>query len=348
MTNYIKQAWLREYGMKSGGLDQKMLDYNGFTAVLNFSRVISAGAGRLWFEKYAYPALVKDPKNPILRRKLVDLYGFNEGQLDDIAKSGYGPKDVRRMELGAANWTTGSGRPSELPPALRGTTGDPLYDRLTTLLRISQSLHGFMFKTANLVNRTVWQELLKSDWKSPAPYQLVARFAANFGLAGWALHEILHLRHQMSGSPEAEMEKRRKEWLDAHPVSKEALFTAMSDITMGMGIDVLTQFFDELATHDPKDKEKLVQQERTLNAARDLVVGVAPNDLYIGVKAAKDYQATFEDTGRHELTPEERRQQILARLANEEVPLSRYVVKPTKVKPRPFPRRSRHASSVLQ
>jgi hypothetical protein len=152
----------------------------------------------------------------------------------------------------------------------------------------------------------------------------------------------------MSGSPEAEMEKRRKEWLDAHPVSKEALFTAMSDITMGMGIDVLTQFFDELATHDPKDKEKLVQQERTLNAARDLVVGVFPNDVYTAVKATKDYQATFEDTGKHQLSPGDRRSQILDRLLNEEVPLSRYVVKPTKVKPRPFPRRSRHASSVLQ
>ena len=184
MSNYIKQAWMREYGMKTGGLDQKMLDFNGFTAVLNFSRVISASAGRLWFEKYAYPELKKNPGNPVLRRKLNDLYGMTNEQMDKIAAEGYGPQDVKRMELGAANWTTGSGRPTELPPALRGTTGDPLYDRLTTLLRISQSLHGFMFKTANLVNRTVWHELYQSDFKSPAPYQLIARFTANFGLAG--------------------------------------------------------------------------------------------------------------------------------------------------------------------
>jgi len=329
MVNYIKQAWLREYGMKSGGLDQKMLDFNGFTAMMNFSRVIAAGAGRIWFEKYAYPELVKNPKDAPLRRKLADLYGFTDEQLDGIVAKGIGPNDVKRVELGAANWTTGSGRPSELPPALRGTTGQPVYDRLTTILRISQSLHGFMFKTANLVNRTVWQELYNSDFKSPAPYQLIARFGANFGIAGWALSELLHLRHQMSGSSEADIEKHRKEWLTAHPVSKEALFTAMADISMGMGAEVLTQFFNELATHDPKDKQKLTQQNRVINAATDLFVGVAARDAYNAVTATKHYWDTFYDTGHHKESPEERRKKIAEQLANEEVPLSRYAFKPS-------------------
>ena len=144
------------------------------------------------------------------------------------------------------------------------------------------------------------------------------------------------------------MEKRRKEWIDAHPMSKEALFTAFSEITMGLGIDVLTQFFDELATHDPKDKQKLVQQERTLNAARDLVIGVFPNDVYTGVKAMKDYQATFEDTGKHQMSPEDRRKQIRDRLLNEEIPISRYVVKPAKVPPKLFSKHRGHAASALQ
>jgi hypothetical protein len=304
--------------------------------------VIAAGAGRLWFEKYAYPELVKNPQDAPLRRKLTDLYGFTDEQLDAIVAKGIGPNDVKRVELGAANWTTGSGRPSELPPALRGTVSEgPIYQRLTTLLRIAQSLHGFMFKTANLVNRTVWQELWHSDPKSMAPYQLIARFGVNFGIAGWALSELLHLRHQMSGSPEADIEKRRREWLLAHPVSAEGLFTALSDVSMGMGVEVLTQFFNELATHDPKDKQKLVQQNRVINAATDLFVGVAARDAYNAVKATKDYQATFYDTGHHKETPEERRKKILEQLANEEVPLSRYAFKPTKVEPVHHPRRKK-------
>lgn len=346
MVNYIKQAWMREYGMKTGGIDQKMLDFNGFTAVMNFSRVIAAGAGRLWMEKYAYPELVKNPKDAMLRRKMGDLYGFTEEQLDNMIANGYGPNDVKRVELGAANWTTGSGRPSELPPALRGTTGQPVYDRLTTLLRISQSLHGFMFKTANLVNRTVWQELYRADYKSPAPYQLIARFGANFGIAGWALSEILHLRHQMSGSSEADIEKRRREWLTEHPLSKEALFTVMSDISMGMGAEVLTQFFNELATHDPKDKQKLTQQNRVINAATDLFVGVAARDAYNVVTATKHYWDTFYDTGAHKETPEQRRAKIAEQLANEEVPLSRYAFKPSHAEPVHHGRRRRAASAL--
>lgn len=343
MVNYMRQAWLREYGMKTGGLDQKLLDFNGFTLTLYASRMIAVGAGRLWLEKYAYPELKRNPGNDALRRKLTDLYGYTPEGIDRLVEKGYGPEDVKRAELAAANWTTGSGRPSELPPALRGTSGDPIYDRLTTLLRISQSLHGYMFKTANLVNRTVWQELRKADYKSVEPYKLIARFSLNFGLAGLALSEILHIRHQMSGSPEADIEKRRQEWINEHPASKEALFMALSHITMGMGVDALTQFFDELATHDPKDVEKMVQQERSFRAAQEFVTGVAYQDLWTLAKAMKDYEATFSDTGPHKQTPEERRQNIEKRLLNQEWPISRYFVKPTPAPTSSFPHSRRAA-----
>jgi len=115
---------------------------------------------------------------------------------------------------GAANWDNGPAADHrELPPALRGTTGDPLYDRLTTLLRIlAIRLHGFMFKTANLVNRTVWQELLEErTGRGPAPYQLVARFAANFGLAGWgAARDLAISAIKCRDRPEAEMGEAEK------------------------------------------------------------------------------------------------------------------------------------------
>ena len=347
LVNYMRTAWMREYGMKTGGFDQKMLDYTGFTPLMYFTRMTSAAAGRLWLEKYVYPELAKDPKNPILRRKLTDLYGYTDEQIDHLAANGYGPADVKRVSLAAANWTTGSGRPSELPPALRGYSGDPLLQRLTTIMRIAQSLHGFMFKTANLVNRTVWQELYHEDPKSFAPYHLIGRFAVNFGLAGLALNEMLYLRHKISGSNEANIEERRREWLLQHPASKEALFYAMSDISMGMGLEPLTQLTQELATANPKDREKLAQQHRTLNAAGELVWGVAGESIWDSAKATNDYAETFHDTGNHRLTPEERRAKILEQLTNEEVPASRFVLKPH---PAPAPvhhPRRRKASTML-
>lgn len=348
MVDYLRSAWLREYGMKTGGLDQKMLDFTGFTPLMYFTRMTAAAAGRLWLEKYAYPELAKDPKNAVLRRKLSDLYGYTDEQLDHLAANGYGPEDVKRVSLAAANWTTGSGRPSELPPALRGTTGHPLYDRFTTLMRIAQSLHGFMFKTANLVNRTVWQELYHGDWKTGAPYHLIGRFAVNFGLAGLALNELLYLRQKVEGSSEADMEKRRREWLEAHPVSKEALFYAMKDISTGMGIEVLSQFFNELATQNPKDRLKLAQQHRTQDAAWQLLWGIAGDSLYEATTAISDYAHTFEDTGNHRQSPEERREKIRNRLMNEEVPITRLAVKPTAAPPAMYHRRRRRISTVLR
>lgn len=348
MTDYIRQAWMREYGLNTRGWDQTMLDFNGFTFLMKASRVVAAGAGRLFFEKYAYPELRRNPDNPVLRRKLKDLYGMSDEQLTEIAKNGYGPADVRRMELGAANWTTGSGRPSELPVAWRGVgaSEDWLAQRFVTIIRIMQSLHGFMFKTANLVNRSVFDELKQGDYKTGGPYHLIGRFAVNFGLAGAFLGGILHIRHQLSGSPEKEIEDRRMAYIASHPASKEAFFWAMSDLSMGMGIDALTQLFDQIATHNPKDREKIVSQGRPMSAMKDLLLGVAAQDAWEAATGFYNYASTFQDTGHHRQSPEERRRNIEVRLANEEIPITRQVMKPQTVKPKGWPRRRRTASAL--
>jgi len=336
LMEYSKAAWLHDYGAKSGGIAQLFLDYTGFTSLINFSRVISAGAGRLWFEKYAYPELKKDPENKDLRRKLSDLYGMSDEQLDNIVKNGYGPDDVRRMELGAANWTTGSNRPSEMPPAFRpGKNASPVEHRLATILRMTQSLHGFMFKTANLVNRAVFEQLYKSDWKSPAPYHLIGRFAFNAGLAGFALEQIQALRHRMSGSSEADIEKRRHEWLEQHPASAESLWWSMANISMAVGIQPMTELFNEMATRDPKDKQKLNQQHRVTRSAMGMILGIPGEDVTAILTAVEDYHATFEDTGHHKQDAETRRANIRDRLLNELVTAtaSISVLKPKKVEP---------------
>ena len=249
--------------MKSGGVGQRFLDYTGFTSLINFSRVISAGAGRLWFEQYAYPELVKNPGDKDLRRKLSDLYGMSDEQLDKIAKNGYGPDDVRRMELGAANWTTGSNRPSEMPPAFRPGQecesyrappgNDPAHDAIASRL---------MFKTANLVHCAVFERLqIRLEESRAVPPDRAICPECRF--AGFALEQILSLRHQMTGSSEAELRSgatsgwsstqlRQKLCGGRWPISRWLLVSSLRP-----------ELFNEMATHEPKDKQKLNQQHRS-------------------------------------------------------------------------------------
>lgn len=349
LLDYSKSLWMREYGMRRGNIGQKFLDFTGFSFEVQASRILSSAMGRHWFEKYAYPELVKNPQNESLRRKLTDLYGMSDEQMDNIVKNGYGPDDVRRMELGAANWVTGSNRPSEMPPMFRPKKdADPLEFHLSTLFRSTQMLHGFMFKTANLVKRTVFDELYRSNWKSIEPYHLVGRFAFNAGLAGFALEQLLTVRHKLQHSTEADIEKHRHEWLEQHPASAEALWWSLANMSMAVGVQPLTDLFNELGTRNPKDREKLATQHRFAKGVMGMPLGIPGQDADAIFTATEDLANSFSDTGRHKLSPEERRANIIKRLIGQEVVGSTLIpgMKPTPVKPTSHPRR--HVKSVLQ
>lgn len=349
LLDYSKSLWMREYGMRRGNIGQKFLDFTGFSFEVQASRILSSAMGRHWFEKYAYPELVKNPQNESLRRKLTDLYGMSDEQMDNIVKNGYGPDDVRRMELGAANWVTGSNRPSEMPPMFRPKKdADPLEFHLSTLFRSTQMLHGFMFKTANLVKRTVFDELYRSNWKSIEPYHLVGRFAFNAGLAGFALEQLLTVRHKLQHSTEADIEKHRHEWLEQHPASAEALWWSLANMSMAVGVQPLTDLFNELGTRNPKDREKLATQRRFTKGVESTVTGIPGQDIDAILTTFEDLVNSFSDTGKHKQSPHERRENILKRLTEQIFVGSNLIpgMKPTPVKPTSHPRR--HVKSVLQ
>jgi len=191
-------------------------------------------------------------------------------------------------------------------------------------------LHGFMFKTANLVKRTVFDELAKSDWKSAEPYHLIARFAFNAGMAGFALEQMMHIRHNLQGSAEAEIEKHRHEWLMAHPISAQALSWSLANISMAVGVQPLSDLFSEMATADPKDRQKLSTQHRFAKDVAGMPMGIPGESVDAILTAFEDYQNTFADTGKHKKDPQERRKDILTRLLNQEVVGSTLIVKPEK------------------
>jgi len=325
----VNQAWLREYGLHNEGLDRKLLQFNGFTFLNYVDRAIGAGAGRLWLEKYAYPHLVKNPGDTVIRAKLKDLYGYNDEMIDKMIRDGYTNDDIKRVALGAANWTTGSGRPSELPVALRGAaheTDHPILQKYNTLMRLAWALHSYMFKTANVVNRTVFAE----GYEGHRMRQVVngATIGGAFALAGTAIQGIRHVLHQAAGSPEAEIEKRRMEWIEAHPASAESLWWLMANMASGMALELLVQIFDQLATHDPKDKARMQQQKRIQNSAISFLIGPVYEDIYNVVDSGIRYAETLGDTGQHRNTDAERREKILTDLQKRVVPVSRYVYRP--------------------
>jgi len=351
LLDYSKAIWMREYGIQPKGIAQKFLDFNGFTFQIHVSRVVASAVGRHFFETYVYPKLLKDPQNKFLRWKLKDQYGMSDEHIDGMIANGYGPDDVRRMELGAANWTTGSNRASEMPPIFRSEHDAKEWQQhMTTLLRSTQMLHGFMFKTANFVRRSVFEQLAHANWKSTEPFYTVGRFALSAGLAGFALEQMLHLRHQMQGSSEGEIEQHRHEWLMAHPASAEALWWSMANMSMAVGVQPLSDLFNELATRNPKDRQKLASQHRFTKGVMGMPLGIPGQDAEAISTAFEDLMNSYSDTGRHQQSPEERRANILKRLVQEEVVGANMVpgLKPTKVPSRPFPTKRRRAASALR
>lgn len=324
LAGYTREALFREQGLRRKGLGGKVLDFNGFTALIYLQRAIGAGVGRIWLEKDVYPALVKDPQNSMVRAKLKDLYGYNDEMIDRMIREGYNNDDIARVSQGATNWMTGSGRPSELPMALRGKVDDPVSQNLSVYLRIAWALHSYMFKTANLVNRVTFSE----GYEGHRARQLLdtAILMGSFELAGAALHGLRGVQHKAAGSQEAEIDKRRQEWIAAHPFSSEQLFWQMSNVAMGMALTPVEMFFEELATHDPKDRAKIASQHRTLNSALQMFTGPVYGDIWKTALHGWDLAATYRDTGEHKKTPEERRATIRRQAATDIVPALRYVL----------------------
>ena len=204
-----------------------------------------------------------------------------------------------------------------------------------------------MFKTNSFINRTVWHELMRADsdyWKSAEPYKLIARFGIAFGMAGYGLNKLREKMHEWAHSSEAGIEQRRDKWCEENPASSNAIALDLSYLALASGNEEINQMLQVVATHNAKDAGKLVQQRRALSSTSDLVVGVAPRDAYNTGKGLFDYLSTFKDTGPHKESPAERREKIKRQWMNEEVPLSRYVVKPKKVEPSHHGRRHKASS----
>lgn len=320
LTDYVRQAMMMEYGLHTGGLDQKMLTATGFTLSIWISRIISGASGRVFLERYAAPELAKDPTNKELRRKLKDLYGFADADMDRIASKGYNAEDVKRAMVAAADWTTGSGRPSELPPTVRYVEDHPISKAQNTFLRMTWMLKTFTFKTTNLVNRTVFEGLKEggtSGWKEKE-YKAVGRWLVSFGAAGMGLRMMQIGVNLVANPAAAEEEKRRIK--DALSNPKDALFLELGNVSYGMGIYPAKVLFDRLGTHNKGDVKKMEQQHRLENSLFEAGGGILASDFdHIG-RSTLAWMQTFSDDGvGHKKSAADRRADIIGKLAKQEI-----------------------------
>lgn len=316
LTDYVKQAMMMEYGLHSGGLDQKMLTVTGFTPAIWLSRIISGASGRVFLERYAAPALAKDPNDKALRRKLTDLYGYSDVDLDRIAHKGYDASDVKRAMIAAADWTTGSGRPSELPPAIRTVDDHPITRQFNAFYRLTWQLKTFTFKTSNLVNRTVFEGLKQGPGWSDKEYKAVGRWLVNFGAAGLGLRMMQIGVNSVANPSAAEEEKRRVAAALENP--KDALWLELGNVSYGMGLYPAKVLFDRLGTHDAGDLKKMSQSKRLENSIFEEGGGILASDFdHIG-RGVFEWMDTFSDDGvNHRDDASERRSKIVNRVVGQ-------------------------------
>jgi hypothetical protein len=320
LTDYVRQAMMMEYGLnESSGLDRKMLKYTGFTSSIWLSRVVSGAAGRHFLEVHAEPALRRNPKDAVLRRKLSDLYGFSDEDLNRIATEGVNEHDVKRAMIAGADWTTGSGRASELPPMLRAAGDDhPINGPLRTTIRMAYLLKTYAFKTANLVNRTVFDEVKQGNVKPLVTFLMAG------GASGLALNMMQMGVNSIANPEAADEQKRRFQAIKDHP--QGALWLEGANLSYAIGFYPLKVFFDHMGTYDERDKKIEASQRRMENAFTEAVGGILGSDIDHLIRAAIDYSGTFEDDGiNHRDSPETRRQKIIKRLGEEEATPTRAV-----------------------
>ena len=322
LNDYVRQQMMMEQGLHAGGWAQKMLTVTGFTPMIWVTRLFSGASGRVYLERYVEPELKKNPSNPALRRQLKDLYAFSDEDIDRIAKNGVDANDVKRAMIAAADWTTGSGRPSELPAVMRLHSDEKMAQTYNAMVRLTWQLKTFTFKTMNLVNRTVIEGLRDPKW-SDKEFRSLGRFMVNAGAAGLGMQLMMIGVKSKTNPAGAEEDKRRLETALHNP--KDALWLELANVSFAVGLYPAKMVFDTLGTEDQKDKKKA--NARLKYALMDEASGgIIGSDAHAFGKAVFETAETFNDDGvNHRKTPGERRKDAALNFVHSVLPLEKSI-----------------------
>lgn len=165
-----KTEMLREYGAKRK-IASKFLDVVGFQGTYEFGRVVSDATARQYLTRYALPKLMKERSVEYYRRTLKDVYLLSDDAIDSaIDRGGWTEEDLNRAGKALSDKTMFTFDPSELPPAWRARSKEPIADNVLAGVRVMTLLKGYMFKTSALLRERIIDEVKQGNFRPLIPF----------------------------------------------------------------------------------------------------------------------------------------------------------------------------------
>lgn len=165
-----KTEMLREYGAKRK-IASKFLDLVGFQGTYEFGRVVSDATARQYLTKYALPKLMKERSVEYYRRTLKDVYLLSDAAIDKaVERGGWTDEDLNRAGKALSDKTMFTFDPSELPPAWRARSKEPIADNVLAGVRVMTLLKGYMFKTSALLRERIIDEVKQGNFRPLVPF----------------------------------------------------------------------------------------------------------------------------------------------------------------------------------
>ena len=170
-----KVEMLSEYGVNKKGLAASMLRWNMWQGAYKWGRVVADANARVFMDKTALPALIRDPENATLRRQLKETLLLDDKQIDDaIARRRWTDEDHHWGAKAFSDKVMFTFDPTELPPAWRAHSDDPATQGVLSFVRAATLLRGYQFKTHALLKDAIYDEIkTHGNFKPLLPFLLL-------------------------------------------------------------------------------------------------------------------------------------------------------------------------------
>lgn len=302
-----------------------MLKYEGFHWMYQFDRITANAAAQNWMERYALPKLMKKARSADhIRTQLKEKFLMDDKSIDAAVERGrWSQEDLNRGGAALTNRTLFTTDPTELAPAWRSRSKEPVSDNLGAVVRIATILKGFTFKTAMLIKEDILGEARRGNYR-PLMYAAMVYPAVGEALQG--------LSAAARSAPAAVTGNLHHNALTKYADDLSDLFTDPSvaklvhrwldDVGHATALTMVSEVFDTLA-FPPKNKR----------AARFKVQKLATDEAFWAIgpyaDALKTLDAAYHVLGAFSVEEGEKRFQVAGKAtvgwAKEEFPVLRTV-----------------------
>ncbi len=283
-------------------------------------------------ERYALPKLMKKSKSSNhIRYQLREKMLFDDAAIDAAIERGrWNQDDLNRGGSALTNRTLFTTDPTELPPAWRSRSADPVSDNLGAVVRVATILKGFTFKTAMLVKQDIIDELRRGNFRPIMYAALVYPVVGEaIQLASAATRAIPSLLTGNTDNNALTKWEHDLEEIFTDPTAANIAHRFIDDVAHATAATILSDLFDSAFF---AGKTKRATEFKRKQAIPDALYWIAGPyaDLAKAATAAYDVLGTLsEEEGEAKFTKSAK---IIAGWAKEEYPVLRTVFPDTKKK----------------